>query len=124
MSRVTNLPEQDVGGGDGDGLPTYENLAEAHGPNSRYVHHCGLGAKHGMFSASLVVQVWQVEKLGREEVTSLYCSYSPRHVSPLLRRAAERYADITPEERERRRQRGWGDSVVDNVRGIFLYLSF
>ena len=36
MSRVTNVPEQDVGGGEGDNLPTYENLAQAHGPNSRY----------------------------------------------------------------------------------------
>lgn len=34
MSRATDLPEQDVGGG--DDLPTYENLAQAHGPNSRY----------------------------------------------------------------------------------------
>jgi len=32
-----DIPEQDVRGlGEGDGLPTYENLAEAHGPNSRY----------------------------------------------------------------------------------------
>ena len=36
MSRATNIPEQDVGAGEGDNLPTYENLAEAHGPNSRY----------------------------------------------------------------------------------------
>jgi hypothetical protein len=36
MSRATNVPEQDVGGGEGDSLPTYENLAQAHGPNSRY----------------------------------------------------------------------------------------
>ena len=34
MSRATDFPEQDVGGG--DDLPTYENLAQAHGPNSRY----------------------------------------------------------------------------------------
>jgi hypothetical protein len=36
MSRAANILEQDVGGGEGDNLPTYENLAEAHGPNSRY----------------------------------------------------------------------------------------
>ena len=34
MSRSTDIPEQDVGG-TGDGLPTYENLAQEHGPNSR-----------------------------------------------------------------------------------------
>jgi hypothetical protein len=36
MSRAADILEQDVGGGEGDNLPTYENLAEAHGPNSRY----------------------------------------------------------------------------------------
>ncbi|KAI9467238.1 hypothetical protein BJY52DRAFT_56697 [Lactarius psammicola] len=74
MSSAAHAPEQDVGGG--DGLPTYENLAQAHGPNSRF----------GRWRS------W-VEK-----------------------RAAERYADITPEERERRKQRGWGDGIADDVR--------
>lgn len=36
MSRAADTLEQDVGGGEGDSLPTYENLAELHGPNSRY----------------------------------------------------------------------------------------
>jgi hypothetical protein len=36
MSRPTEVPQQDVGVGEGDSLPTYENLAQAHGPNSRY----------------------------------------------------------------------------------------
>lgn len=36
MSRAADILEQDVGGGEGDNLPTYENLAQAHGPNSRY----------------------------------------------------------------------------------------
>ena len=36
MSNAADFLEQDVGGGEGDGLPTYETLAEAHGPNSRY----------------------------------------------------------------------------------------
>lgn len=44
MSSVTNFPEQDAGGGDGEGLPTYENLAQEHGPNSRYDR---LGSTHG-----------------------------------------------------------------------------
>lgn len=73
MSRAANILEQDVGGGEGDNLPTYENLAEAHGPNSRF----------GRWKS------W-VEK-----------------------RAAERYADITPDELERRRQRGWGEGTAD-----------
>ena len=38
MSRATDFLEQDVGGAEGDGLPTYENLAETHGPNSRYAY--------------------------------------------------------------------------------------
>lgn len=29
-------------------------------------------------------------------------------------RAAERYADITPEERVRRRERGWGNEAMVN----------
>jgi hypothetical protein len=67
MSRATDTLEQDVGGDEGDSLPTYENLAQAHGPNSRYgyspISRCSA------FSLSRVVQVRQVEKLGREEVT-------------------------------------------------------
>ncbi len=68
MSRATNFLEQDAGGGEGDNLPTYENLAQAHGPNSRYAIATARskGTSHSMFS--FVVQVRQVEKLGREEV--------------------------------------------------------
>lgn len=33
----------------------------------------------------------------------------------LLHRAAERYADVTPEELMRRRERGWGDTHQDIV---------
>lgn len=73
MSRAADTLEQDVGGGEGDSLPTYENLAQAHGPNSRFGRWKG----------------W-VEK-----------------------RAAERYADITPDELERRRRRGWGEGTAD-----------
>ncbi|KAF9481871.1 hypothetical protein BDN70DRAFT_875843 [Pholiota conissans] len=51
----------------GNELPTYDDLANHNGPNSRFGRWRG----------------W-IEK-----------------------RAAERYADITPEERERRRERGW-----------------
>ncbi|KAI0677279.1 hypothetical protein C8Q78DRAFT_1065862 [Trametes maxima] len=64
---VPPVPEQDQSGG--DALPTYDDLAAQHGPNSRF----------GRW------REW-IEK-----------------------RAAERYADITPAERQRRRQRGWGD---------------
>jgi hypothetical protein len=67
MSRAADILEQDVGGGEGDNLPTYENLAQAHGPNSRYGHRSI--SRLIAFSLSRVVQVRQVEKLGREEVT-------------------------------------------------------
>jgi hypothetical protein len=67
MSRAPDNLEQDVGGGEGDSLPTYENLAQAHGPNSRY-GYSPISGSIGL-SPSRVVQVRQVEKLGREEVT-------------------------------------------------------
>ncbi|KZT29428.1 hypothetical protein NEOLEDRAFT_1166915 [Neolentinus lepideus HHB14362 ss-1] len=64
-----HAPEQDQEGTTqtGDELPTYDDLAAASGPNSRFGRWKG----------------W-VEK-----------------------RAAERYADVTPEMREQRRARGW-----------------
>lgn len=35
-------------------------------------------------------------------------------------RAAERYLDLTPEERSRRRARGWGDSVRRQCKLVVL----
>ncbi|KAF8806229.1 hypothetical protein BYT27DRAFT_7102540 [Phlegmacium glaucopus] len=55
----------------GNELPTYDDLTQQNGPNSRFGRWKG----------------W-IEK-----------------------RAAERYADITPEEQRRRRERGWGDTI-------------
>ncbi|KAF8914340.1 hypothetical protein CPB84DRAFT_1721306 [Gymnopilus junonius] len=67
--------EQDpLGTPGGNELPTYDELANQHGPNSRFGRWRG----------------W-IEK-----------------------RAAERYADVTPEERVRRRQRGWGNDIVES----------
>ncbi|KAI9000755.1 hypothetical protein BD414DRAFT_472660 [Trametes punicea] len=66
---VPPVPEQDQAGG--DGLPTYDDLAAQHGPNSRF----------GRW------REW-IEK-----------------------RAAERYADLTPADLERRRQKGWGEGL-------------
>ena len=68
MSRATNVPEQDVGGGEGDSLPTYENLAEAHGPNSRYGYSSSFQGSFRLVP-SRTLQVRQMEKLGREEVS-------------------------------------------------------
>jgi hypothetical protein len=101
MSRPTEVPQQDVGVGEGDSLPTYENLAQAHGPNSRYdLVTTTLGTA---FSVSLVVQVRQVEKLGREEVTSitrihyektlLDCSKEPQSDMPTSLRRSWSTAD-------------------------------
>ncbi|KAF9534614.1 hypothetical protein CPB83DRAFT_878973 [Crepidotus variabilis] len=61
-----------------DGLPTYEDLAEHNGPNSRFGRWRG----------------W-IEK-----------------------RAAERYIGVTPEERERRRARGWGNDEQDEQQSL------
>jgi hypothetical protein len=66
MSRAADILEQDAGGGEGDSLPTYENLAQAHGPNSRYGYSSI--SRSSAFSHSHLVQVRQVEKLGRKEV--------------------------------------------------------
>jgi hypothetical protein len=51
MSRAMDVPEQDVGVSDGDGLPTYENLAQAHGPNSRCAYHYDSVPVHGTFNS-------------------------------------------------------------------------
>jgi hypothetical protein len=64
MSNAAFKPEQDVGGS--DDLPTYENLAQAHGPNSRYGNH---GFIHLSVPFDLVPKVRSVEKLGRKEVS-------------------------------------------------------
>ncbi|THH11481.1 hypothetical protein EW145_g628 [Phellinidium pouzarii] len=79
-------PEQDDAGI--DGLPTYEDLAAQKGPNSR--------------------QIREMEGLGRETV-SLSDSLDTFLLSVPFFSAAERYLDITPEERVRRRERGWGN---------------
>ncbi|GJE84873.1 hypothetical protein PsYK624_009490 [Phanerochaete sordida] len=75
-SYIPSIPEVDQDGG--DELPTYEDLASQHGPNSRF----------GRWKA------W-IEK-----------------------RAAERYADQTPEQLERRRQKGWGEGVRERIRSV------
>ncbi|KIM46555.1 hypothetical protein M413DRAFT_441642 [Hebeloma cylindrosporum] len=68
--------EQDPSGPpSGNELPTYDDLANQNGPNSRFGRWRG----------------W-IEK-----------------------RAAERYADITPEERNRRRERGWGNPSQEDM---------
>ncbi|KAI0265162.1 hypothetical protein BC834DRAFT_1041995 [Gloeopeniophorella convolvens] len=81
------------------------------------------------------------------ETISHHTTISPRHTVPILgthplsplasifiilvakvllvasttHRAAERYADVTPEEWERRRQRGWGDTVPDDPGDPFVH---
>lgn len=74
MESYTHIEQDYSIPGSGDNLPTYDQLAEQSGPNSRFGRWRG----------------W-IEK-----------------------RAAERYHDITPEERKRRRQRGWGNDEMNN----------
>ena len=69
-----------------------------------------------------IPQVWQVEELDRKKVTFTAHLYQDNSLSSILR-AAERYADTTPEELERRRRRGWGPNVADDVRTP-LHISF
>jgi hypothetical protein len=56
--------EQDEGGS-GD-LPTYDDLAEESGPNSRY--DSSMRQYIGALFQLLVSQVWPLARLGREEV--------------------------------------------------------
>ncbi|KAH0588046.1 hypothetical protein H2248_006776 [Termitomyces sp. 'cryptogamus'] len=73
MSSQYPVIEQDENAPNGqDGLPTYNDLAAQHGPNSRF----------------------------------------GRWKSWIEKRAAERYSDVSPEERARRRARGWGNEEM------------
>ncbi len=63
-----------------------------------------------------------MEELDREEVTSISHIYQNNFLSS-FQRAAERYADITPEELERRRRRGWGAGIAEDVRTL-LHIPF
>jgi hypothetical protein len=67
MSRAGDILEQDVGGGEGENPPTYETLAEEHGPNSRYGYSSSF--RRSLHLVSRVAQVRQVERLGGEEVS-------------------------------------------------------
>lgn len=113
MSNVPFTPEQDVGGD--DNLPTYENLEQAHGPNSRYAQSRPHPPR---LTFDLVLKVRSVEKLGRKEVSACPSTYRVAKVTTV--RAAERYADVTPEEWERRKQRGWGDGIAEEVYTTWL----
>lgn len=50
-------------------------------------------------------------RLGREAVCRPHAACFDRAFSTVCS-AAERYLDITPAERARRRERGWGDEIV------------
>jgi hypothetical protein len=102
--------ERDMGNDNPDGLPTYDYLHEQEGanPNSRSVGFA-IEMDHSKCS-STYEQIWTLEGLGREEVDTPII-YATRVEVLSWRRAAERFADITPEERQQRRTRGWGPTV-------------
>ena len=62
-----------------------------------------------------------MEKLGRETVNICRILHvlTGQLLNVCVLRAAERFVDLTPEERARRRERGWGE----NVRGSFAYFT-
>ena len=62
-----------------------------------------------MFLIIVGFQIRAMERVDREEVPSFEPDIpTDLYLKLLLNcRAAERYADITPQERERRRERGW-----------------
>lgn len=96
----------------GDELPTYDDLAAQSGPNSRQV----VLSVYSQRILSPFLQIRTMEGLDREEVSlpskrnkELDCNGRA-----YVYRAAERYMDISPQERYRRRERGWGND--DEVR--------
>ena len=91
----------------GNELPTYDDLALQNGPNSRYF----------TLLESLIIQVATEHLIGLEDGKdgsrrgTIYNKLAWGLVGiQFVLRAAERYADVTPEERARRRERGWGDA--------------
>ncbi|KAJ6560201.1 hypothetical protein B0H19DRAFT_1376022 [Mycena capillaripes] len=76
---------------DGDDLPTYDDLAAQEGPNSRFGRWRG----------------W-IEKRGAERyvaIETLVLGSSVQGMHPSI--------TITPEERARRKERGWGNEEMD-----------
>ncbi len=69
-----------------------------------------------MFLIIAGFQIRAMERVDREEVPTFEPDIPTNlYLRPLMNfRAAERYADITPQERERRRERGW-DLLQDAV---------
>lgn len=102
-------PEQDTAG-PGDDLPTYDDLASQSGPNSR-LDLLSITSKCGMFNffSDCAFKVWSVARMDREKVCRPTSKYIMLSVSIVWNRAAERYRDLTSEERQRRRARGWGN---------------
>ncbi|KAJ6615562.1 hypothetical protein B0H10DRAFT_2039948 [Mycena sp. CBHHK59/15] len=93
----------------GDDLPTYDDLAAQEGPNSRWE----------LFSSPMVeTLIWRIgsdagaagSRRGKR-VSFLLCVYGASRTC----RAAERYMSVTPEERTRRRERGWGNDEMDEL---------
>ena len=91
-------------------LPSYDELAAHNGPNSRHVTTSE--------SFSTVTDAINDHRFGRWRgwIEKRYCGLSLTASGscvqqfdsvPLSNRARERYADLTPEEYERRRTRGW-----------------
>ncbi|KAF7335275.1 hypothetical protein MSAN_02338200 [Mycena sanguinolenta] len=109
--------EQDRTAFSGNDLPTYDDLAAQEGPNSRRVFFlqrsrrlrstCFDGSTASDFAGMPTCQ----------------CDIYPTNANFVYRfgrwrgwiekRAAERYLAITPEERQRRRERGWGNEEMD-----------
>lgn len=52
-------------------------------------------------------KVWALERMDREKVQVTYIWFLVDLIA--FYRAAERYVDVSPQERARRRERGWGN---------------
>lgn len=72
-------PEQDASG-NGD-LPTYDAVAAEAGPNSRSVRSCTVGWIAENLTLRIVLQVWSVEIVGREAVSTPCTSSEMWHIA-------------------------------------------
>lgn len=108
-SYIPAIPEVDQHGG--DELPSYADLAAQHGPNSRYEHVSHQSSSRPQLRSAMADSAVGGAGSRRGAFNLLRRPYNGRGLWSVNCRAAERYADLTPEDFRRRRQKGWGEGV-------------
>ncbi|KAJ6515257.1 hypothetical protein C8R45DRAFT_1205543 [Mycena sanguinolenta] len=107
--------EQDRSAFNGDDdLPTYDDLAAQEGPNSRRVFFLAT-MQAALFKDGMQEDILLQAQIVREHGSLARLRIFGRWRGWIEKRAAERYLAITPEERQRRRERGWGNTEMDEL---------